>query len=216
MAVSRFSRRVLFVIVLGVAVPALILAGLGAVLTLRIARAVQDESTKYNTYISQQVSEAYELELMAHLRRAVVPAETAARNGATLAQVIAALSPEGAEFEGAQAVPVDELDGYSLLIVESQPLIYAAGTGARKGQFFTGVLLRDPTGQVAGAGGWWINPRKFLSGYLEPVVQDRLPSNPHLYGGFESTRRLAVQLFAPDNSEIGRVRNPGPPSSARV
>ena len=46
MAVSRFSRRVLFVIVLGVAVPALILAGLGAFLTLRIARAVQDESTK--------------------------------------------------------------------------------------------------------------------------------------------------------------------------
>src|SRR4051812_38779942 len=110
MAVSRFSRRVLFVIGLGVAVPALILAGLGALLTLRIARAVQDESIKYNTYLSQQVSEAYEQELMAHLRRAVIPAENAARNGATLDQVVASLAGEGQEFEGAHLVPVDELD----------------------------------------------------------------------------------------------------------
>ncbi len=216
MAVSRFSRRVLVVIGLGVAVPALILAFLGAFLTLRIARAVQDESVKYNTYLSQQVSEAYEQEVMAHLRRAVIPAENAARNGATMAQVVEALGNEGGEFDGAHLVPVDELDGYSLLIVESQPLIYAAGTGARQGDYFTGILLRDPTGQVAGAGGWWINPRKFLTAHLEPVIQDRLPANPHLYGGFESTRRLAVQLFAPDNSEIGRVRTPGPARTARV
>src|SRR6266516_1053634 len=137
---SPFSGRVLMVIGFGVAVPALILAALGVVLTLRIAHAVEDESVKYNTYLSQQVAEAFEQELMAHLRRAIVPAENAARNGGT----VAALSTESNEFEGAHLVPVDELDGYSLLIIEAQPLVYAPGTGARRNQYFTGILLRDP------------------------------------------------------------------------
>src|SRR2546427_9347498 len=119
---SRFSLRVLMVIGFGVAVPALILAGLGVVLTLRIAHAVEDESVKYNTYLSQQVAEAFEQELMAHLRRAIVPAENAARNGGTVGEIVAALSTEPNEFEGAHLVPVDELDGYSLLIIEAQPL----------------------------------------------------------------------------------------------
>src|SRR5438477_7475752 len=132
MAVSRFSRRVLMVIGFGVAVPALILAGLAIVLTLRIANAVEDESVKYNTYLSQQVAEAFEQELMAHLRRAIVPAENAARNGATVREILDALNTDPNEFEGAHLVPVDELDGYSLLIVEAQPLVYAPGTGARR------------------------------------------------------------------------------------
>ncbi len=216
MSVSRFSRRVLLIISFGVAVPALILAGLGVFLTLRIARAVEAESIKYNTYLSQQIAEAFEQELMAHLRRGITPAENAARNGASRAEILAALRPEGGEFEGAQLVGVDELDGYSLLIIESQPLIYAPGDGKRRNQYLAGILLRDPDGQVAGAGGWWVDPRKFLTGHLEPVIQDRLPSNPRMYGGFESTRRLSVQLFAPDNSEIGRVRAPGPVHTARI
>ena len=216
MSVSRFSRRVLLIISFGVAVPALILAGLGVFLTMRIARAVEAESIKYNTYLSQQIAEAFEQELMAHLRRGITPAENAARNGATGSEILAALRPGGGEFEGAQLVGVDELDGYSLLIIESQPLIYAPGTGRRQNQYLAGILLRDPDGQVTGAGGWWVDPRKFLTGHLEPVIQDRLPSNPRMYGGFESTRRLAVQLFAPDNSEIGRVRAPGPVHTARI
>ena len=51
MSESRFSRRVLILIGLAVAIPALILAALGAFLTLRIARAVEAESVKYNTYL---------------------------------------------------------------------------------------------------------------------------------------------------------------------
>src|SRR6185295_10524120 len=51
------------------------MAGIGAFLTQRIARAVQDESLKYNAYLSQQISEAYKQELMAHLQRAIGPAE---------------------------------------------------------------------------------------------------------------------------------------------
>ena len=216
MSVSRFSRRVLLIISFGVAVPALILAGLGVFLTMRIARAVEAESIKYNTYLAQQIAEAFEQELMAHLRRGITPAENAARNGATVGEIVAALRPEGSEFEGEQLVGVDELDGYSLLIIESLPMIYAPGTGARRDQYLVGLLLRDPDGQVAGAGGWWVDARKFLTAHLEPVIQDRLPSNPRMYGGFESTRRLAVQLFAPDNSEIGRVRTPGPGHTARI
>ena len=216
MAVSRFSRRVLIVLGFGLAVPALILAALGVILTLRIAQAVEDESVKYDTYLSQQVAEAFEQELMARLARAIQIAETAARNGATVGAIVDALNSEPNEFEGAHLVTVDELDGYSMLMIESQPLVFAPGTGARKNQYFAGLLLHDPTGQVAGAGGWWVNPRKFLTAHLEPVVQDRLPGNPRLYGGIESTRRLAVQLFAPDNAEIGRVRVPGPGRTARV
>src|SRR5207237_1206652 len=138
MSGSRFNLRVLVVIGFGVAVPALILAALGVVLTLRIAHAVEDESVKYNAYRSQQVAEAFEQELMAHLRRAILPAENAARNGGTEGEIVAALSAEPNEFEGAHLVPVDELDGYSLLIIEAQPLVYAPGTGARRNQYFTG------------------------------------------------------------------------------
>ena len=48
--------------------PGLVLAGLAIFLTLRISRAVQDDSTRYNIYLAQQVVEAFEQELMAHLR----------------------------------------------------------------------------------------------------------------------------------------------------
>jgi len=216
MAVSRFSRRVLVTLGLGVAVPALILAATGILLTLRIARVVEDESVKYDTYISQQVAESFEQELMAHLRRSIDTTETAARNGATPDELVQYLAHERTEFDGAHFVTLDELDGYSLLIVESQPLVYAPGTGRRADRYFAGLLLRGPDGQVIGAGGWWINSRKFLAGHLAPAVQDRMPSNPRMYGGFESTSRLSVQLFAPNGAEIGRIRTPGNAPTARI
>jgi len=215
MAISRFSRRALSVIVLGVAVPALLLAAVGVFLTLRIARAIENETIRYNTYLAQQVAEAFEQELMAHMRRGIGPAENAARMGAGLPEVVRALESEAAEFEGTHFVPLEELDGYSLLIVEALPLVYAPGAGARKDQYFAGLLLRDPDGQVIGAGGWWIDARKFLSAHLDPVVQERLPGNPRLYGGFESTRKLSVALYAPDGAEIGRVRTPVTQRTAR-
>jgi len=216
MKFSRFSRRVAVVLVFGVALPALVLAGTGILLTLRIARAVEDEGVKYNTYLSQLLAEAFEQELMAHLRASIVPAENVARNGGGVSQILFALQQDAGEFEGSHFVPLEELNGYSLLMVESTPLVYAPGTGEHEGEAFTGLLLRDPDGQPMGAGGWWINPRKFLTAHLEQVIQDRLPANPRMYGGFESTRRLSMQLFSRDGSEIGRVHTPEPSGTSRV
>jgi signal transduction histidine kinase len=98
------------------------------------------------------------------------------------------------------------LDGCSLLVVEGQPLLYASGTGRREGDYFIGTLLRDGSGQFQGAGGWWLDPSRFLRDHMVDVVQERVPGNPRMYGGLEQTRRLAVQILGPDNTEIGRVR----------
>ena len=66
---SRFGlhlgRRAFVVLGLAVAAPALFLAGLGIFLTLRVARAIENESIRYNTYMSLQVGQAFEQELMA-------------------------------------------------------------------------------------------------------------------------------------------------------
>jgi signal transduction histidine kinase len=216
MRFSGFSKRVSLVLVLGVALPALVLAALGVFLTLRIAQAVEDESVKYHTYLSQLLAESFEQELLDHLRIALVPAENVARNGGGVPLILFSLQQDAAEFEGSHFVPLEELNGYSMLMVESTPLLYAPGTGEHEGEHFTGLLLRDPDGQPMGAGGWWIDPRKFLTAHLEQVIQDRLPSNPRMYGGFESTRRLSMQLFAPDGAEIGRVRVPEASHTSRV
>jgi signal transduction histidine kinase len=216
MRFSRFSKRVSLVLVLGVALPALVLAALGVFLTLRIAQAVEDESVKYHTYLSQLLAEAFEQELLAHLRTAIVPAENVARNGGGVPLILFALEQDAGEFEGAHFVPLEDLNGYSMLMVESTPMLYAPGDGPHQGEYFTGLLLRDPDGQPMGAGGWWIDPRKFLTAHLEQVIQDRLPSNPRMYGGFESTRRLSMQLFAADGAEIGRVRVPEASHTSRV
>jgi signal transduction histidine kinase len=209
-------RHILMILGLGVTVPALMLAAIAVGLTIRISRAVEDESVRFNTYLAQLVAEAFEQELMDHLRHGVQAAENVARNGGGVSQILFALGGDSDEFRGAHFVPLDDLNGYSLLMVESQPLIFAPGGGTHQDEQFAGVLMRDPDGQVMGAGGWWFSPREFLTGHLENVIQDRLPSNPRMYGGLESTRRLSIQLFAPDGIEIGRVRKPGYDRTARV
>src|SRR5512146_2412908 len=128
MAVSRFSQRVLRIIGLCVALPALVLAGLAIYLTLRIADAVSVQSARYNVYVAEQITQAFEEELLAHMRRAIAPAENAARNGAPLP------SPH--------FVPLEQLNGYSLLLVESTPLLFSPGMGAHGRHWFVGLLLR--------------------------------------------------------------------------
>ena len=113
-------------------------------------------------------------------------------------------------------MPLDALDGVSLLVVEGQPVIYAPGEGARHGQYFTGVLLRGPGGQVMGAGGWWIRPGEFLRNHLDLVFHERMPQNPRLYGGIENTRNLSVELFDQGSQRIANVREPGPHATART
>ena len=216
MAICRFRRGALFAAALGVAVPAALLAGTGIYLTLRIARAVETDTSRYNSYIGQQVAEAFEQELLQHLRLAVASAENAAREGAPQSVIETALAAGTQEFEGAHFVKLDDLNGVSLLVVESQPVIYAPGEGARRGRYFTGVLLRDPKGQVVGAGGWWIRPAEFLRNHLDGVFHERMPQNPRLYGGIENTRNLSVELFDDHAQRIAHVREPGPNATART
>src|SRR5512146_1839681 len=110
MAVSRFSQRVLRIIGLGVALPALVLAGLAIYLTLRIADAVGVQSARYNTYVAEQVAQAFEEELLAHMRRAIVGAENAARNGAGRDAVLGTLESDDPQFTSAHFVPLEQLD----------------------------------------------------------------------------------------------------------
>jgi len=209
MAISRFSRRVLGIIGLGVALPAALLAGLGVYLTLRISDAVHGQSARYNLYIAQQVAESFEQELLATLQRAIAPAEIAARNGQGLGEVMAALAAGTSEFEAPFLVPLDDLSGFDMLLVEHQPLVYARGTDPRGRLWFTGLLLRDPDGQVLGAGGWWLDPEKFLTTHLRSVFEERLPQDARMYGGIESTRGLSIQLSGPNGRRMMLSRDPG-------
>jgi signal transduction histidine kinase len=216
MAISRLRRGALFAAALGVAIPAALLAGTGIYLTLRIANAIETDTRRYHSYIGQQVAEEFEQELLDHLRRAVAPAENAAREGAPRLVIETALAAGTREFEGAHFVPLDDLNGVSLLVVESQPVIYAPGEGERSGEYFTGVLLRGPDGQVMGAGGWWIRPAAFLRNHLDVVFHERMPQNPRLYGGIENTRNLSVELFDDHGDRIGHVRELGHNPTART
>src|SRR5512143_2855893 len=214
--VPRVSRRMLVLLGLGVALPALLLAALGIDLTFRIAHAVEDESARYNTYMALQVGETFERELLDEMRRAIPLAENAARAGADQANVMAALRAGTREFEAPRLVPESDLPGMTALIVESTALLYARGEGQQRDRTFVGLLLRGPEGEVLGAGGWWMDPRRFLVEHFDEVVQNRLPENPRLYGGFESTRRLSVSLLGGFGEELRRVRDPGHQQSART
>ena len=76
---SRFSRRIMGIIGLGVALPALVLAAIGIVLTLRIGTALDAQSDRYCLYMAKQVSKAFEDELEGHLRDGVNPNDPKAR-----------------------------------------------------------------------------------------------------------------------------------------
>lgn len=210
------SRRVLALVGLWVALPALLLAGVGIYLTLRIARAVEDESARYDSYIAAQVGEAFERELLDELRRRIVPAENVARAGGDSAAVLAALRVAAGGLGEPHFMREGELPGTTGIIVESTPLLYAPGTGAWRGHTFAGLLLRGPGGEVQGAGGWWLDPRRFLITRFETVVLTRLPENPRLYGGMVATRRLSVALLGPFDEELRRARQPGQDASARI
>jgi signal transduction histidine kinase len=216
MAISRFSRRVLGIIGLGVALPGALLAGLGVYLTVRISDAIHAQSQRYNLYIAQQVAEAYEQELLAELQRGVVDAERASRNGVDRAEILRVLRANTGDFVAPEFVPFEALSDYEVLMVEHTLLIYASGLGAHEGQWFTGLLLRDPDGQVLGAGGWWIEPGRFLTAQLRPVFEERLPGNERMYGGIESTRSLSIRIMGPKGELILYGRDPGYARTAHV
>jgi len=169
-------------------------------LALRISGEVARESYNYNDYIARQVVESFEVELLTLVRSSGGAAENVARTNGSLEDILNALRGGTQEFQGVSFIPLELLDGCSLLVVEGQPLLYASGTGRRQGEYFIGTLLRDRSGQFQGAGGWWLDPARFLHDHMVDVVQERVPGNPRMYGGLEQTRRLAVQILGPDNA----------------
>lgn len=205
MVATRFSRRVLIFIGIGVALPALLLAGLGVFLTMRISRAVEEQAVRYDTYMSKQVAEAFEQDLLSEMRRSIALAENAARVGGGAHEILAALQAGETELGRPHVVLLDQLTGYSLVMLENQPLVYDARPG---GKWFVGLMLRGPDGQIMGSGGWIFDPGRFLASRLESVIQDRLPSNPRMYGGFQATRKLSFELFGPDGARLANVRQP--------
>src|SRR5580765_4589389 len=216
MTLSPFRRRALSAAALGVALPAILLAALAVLLTFRIVQSVQRDTVRYNSYLGQQVTEAFELELMGQLRSAIAPADQLARDGATRDDIVRALGAEGREYRGPHFVPVDDLTGYSLLMVEGQPLVYAAGEASRREQYFCGLLLRGPDGAVTGAGGWWIDPHLFVEKNFDAVLHERMPGNPRLYGGIELTRRASIEVLDTRGERLARLREPGDLRTART
>jgi signal transduction histidine kinase len=209
MAISRFSRRVLGLVGLWVALPAVLLAGLGVYLSLRISDAIHAQSQRYNLYMAQQVAASFEQELLASLQAAIAPAELAARNGQGGPEILAALAAGADEFGPPYYVLLDDLTGFDLLLVEHQPLVFARGSGGRAGLWFAGLLLRGPDGQVLGSGGWWFDASEYLARHLRPVFEERLPQDARMYGGIESTRGVSVQLAGPDGRPMSLGRDPG-------
>jgi signal transduction histidine kinase len=210
--VSRVLKLVL--LVGAVALPAIVLALVATVLTLRIAGGVEAESARYDTYLAAKVTEAFEQELVAQLRDAVVPAEGVAHDGGSLDEILRALATRSRQFEGPHFVTVDDMVGMSMMMVESQMLVFGDDPTGVHPHPFAAVVLRGAGGDVIGAGGWWFNPRAFIVTNLTTVVHDRLMSNPRMYGGLESTRNLSVQVFDAEGHEVARIRDPGPVSRA--
>ncbi len=210
---SRQSK--LLMLVGGVAVPALLLAGLAIVLTLRVAREVESENARYNAYLAEKVNEAFERELLDRVREAVVPAERVAIEGGDGTAMRRALATRSRLFEAPQLLTLEQMDGALLRTVEGQLLLYGQDPSGRREHPFAAVLLRNRAGEVLGAGGWWFNPRAFVVTQLRDVVQERLSSIPRLYGGLESTRNHAVQIFDANGNEVARVREPGTPNTSR-
>src|SRR2546426_9333599 len=115
----HLSRRAAALVGLAVALPALFLAGLGIFLTLRVARAIENDSIRYDTYMALQVGEAFEQELMAGLRRSIALAENAARSGGPPAQVVGAPRAETGRVIAARVLPGQGLTRHSLPLLRS-------------------------------------------------------------------------------------------------
>lgn len=216
MAVRPFRRRVLVAVLFAVALPAVLLAGLSIYLTERITHSVESSTATYHSYIGLQIAEALETDLMSHLKRALGPVETSIQAGVPPRVALAAVPMRGDGFAGPHFVPVDNLTGVSILLVESQPLVYAQGDGARRNQYFTGLLLRDADQNILGAGGWWLDSQEFLQKHLTGMVQEALPANTRLYGGIESIRHVAVEVFGPGGAKVGSVGEAADLATART
>src|SRR5262245_41320309 len=211
----RAREHQLLLLVFAVALPALVLAGTAIWLTLRVSRQVETESGRYNAYLAEIVIEAFERELLDEVRSALGPAETVAKVSGDGEETQRALAGRARLFEAPHFVPLSEPEGYSLVTVEGQLLIYGADPTGRREHPFAAMLLNGPDGNAIGAGGWWFNPRSFLAQHLRTVILDRLPTSQRMYGGFEQTRHLAFSILDQVGNEIAHVREGTFPVTAR-
>lgn len=214
--VSAFRRRVLAAVALGVALPSLVLAALGVMLTLRIERSLLNDAVRYNSYLAQLVGESFENELQAHLQQEIQGAESTARAGLPVEDVRRALADAGPEFLGSHFVPFEDIGDYATWPIQGSVVFYAEGAGRHRAHEFYGLLLRDARGDLLGVGGWYVDRVAFLRDHFEHVLQDRLPANPRMYGGIELTRRTSIELLGPGNERVARVREPGDQRTART
>ena len=212
----RSRQRKLALLIGAVAVPALILALNAIWLTLGVARQFEAESARYNSYLAERVIDAYDRELVDQVHGALGAAEAIAKAGGTEDDIRRALADRAREFEAPQFVPVSALEGYSLVTVEGQLLIYGDDPSGKRDHPFAAMLLNGPDGNALGAGGWWFNPRAFLAEHLRDIVLDRLTSSRGMYGGLESTRHLAVTVLDDVGNEIAHLREPSDLPTART
>lgn len=211
----RTRQAKLAVLVGAVAVPALILAAVATLLTLRISREVEVQTARYNAYLAENVSEVFEGELLARVRERTVSAENVARAGGDAEAIVRALATQSRDFEAPLFVPTQYMDDFTLITVDGHLLFYGNDPTGRRQHPYAAVLIRGMSGEPIGAGGWWFNPRAFLAEHLAGVIQERLPATPGLYGGLESMRHLSVQVFDARGNEVARVREPAHETSAR-
>jgi signal transduction histidine kinase len=212
----RSRQRKLALLIGAVALPALILALNAIWLTLGVAHQFELESARYNTYLAERVIEAFERELVDQVRGALGAAETIARAGGSEDDIRRALAARAREFEAPQYVPLEALEGVSLVTVEGQLLVFGDDPSGRRDHPFAAMLLNGPDGNAIGAGGWWFNPRAFLAEHLRDVVLDRLTSSRGMYGGLALTRHLAVTVVDDAGHEIAHVREPSTLPTART
>ena len=209
-----WSRWTPVLIAVGVLVPALVLAAIGALLTLRTARAVENASARHNLYMTRMVDDGFRQALFDLVHGAVAVAENVARSGASPSLVLEALRASRPGLGETTLFEVDKLMDMEVDVVEGQPLIYTFDPIRHPGRVFAGTLLYGRSGEVIGAGGWWVDVRRFLIENLADVVDRRLPENPLVYGGPESMSNLSVQLLESGRREIARVRDPGQSGTA--
>lgn len=211
----RTRQAKLALLVGAVAVPALILAAVATLLTLRVSREVEVQTSRYSAYLAEHVSEAFEAELLARVRERTLSAENVARAGGDPEAIVRALATQSRDFEAPLFVPTFAMDDFTLITVDGHLLFYGNDPTGRRQHPYAAVLIRGPSGEPVGAGGWWFNPRSFIVEHLGTVFQERLPGTPGLYGGLESMRHLSVQVFDARGNELARVREPAHDPSAR-
>ena len=192
---------------------AVLLAGLLA--SAMVVARDANETRRYHTYLAGQVDRQFERELQATLSRGLAAATSVSERGASRRTVLENMRGMPPSFASADLIDVSALNGLSLIIVEGAPLVFKLADDTHPRQCFVGLLLRDSTGRVSGACGWWMDPKRFVAERLQTVVDDRLKAalNDEVYSIQENAADLSVAVFDPLGQEIRRLRIPRKTSS---